>query len=146
MGPNLNFALSITSSLPYAGCILDAWVTPQIFSKANEDFPDDKPEYFGFSFWMGFLFNCIGFTLIIILCVIDRRAERNLEKMKRAWNRISADVDATNVVVLEKPKFNFSDVKNFGTIYWINCLSCALQKTATFGYIMWIPIHFYKRY
>lgn len=118
VGPNLNFALSVTSSLPYAGCILDAWISPVLFEKADNGF--------GISFWLGFVFNCLGFLIVIVLCIIDHRAEKNLAKMKKAWNRISADADATNVVVIEKPKFSFSDLKDFGLLFWINCLSCAL--------------------
>ena len=78
------------------------------------------------SFWSGFIFNVVGFFNVIILCFIDKRAERNLEKMKKAWVRISADKDATNVAVLEKPKFSFSDLKDFGVLFWLNCISCGL--------------------
>lgn len=40
VGPHLNFALSITSSLPYAGSVLDAYLTPKLYRKANIDIPD----------------------------------------------------------------------------------------------------------
>jgi hypothetical protein len=78
------------------------------------------------SLWAGFIFTCMGFCFVIILCFIDQRAEKNLDRMKKAWNRISADADATNVVLLEKPRFAFSDLKDFGILFWVNCISCAL--------------------
>ena len=152
VGPNLNFALSVCSSLPYSGAILDAYLTPLTFNSANGIKPGGpKPELFhkgtfGMSFWNGFIFNCFGFAIVLIICFIDKRAERNLDKMKKAWIRISADKDATEVVIVEKQKFVFSDLKDFGMVFWLNCASCCLQKVATFGYIMWVPIHYYKRY
>ena len=106
VGPNLNFALSMTSSLPYLGAVLNAILTPKLWDSANPDkslLPQTGS--YGMAFWLGFIFNIIGFINVLILCFIDKRAEKNLEKMKKAWVRISADKDATNVVVLEKPKF-----------------------------------------
>lgn len=106
VGPNLNFALSVTSSLPYAGNVLDAYLTPILFSSINDGISkaDLRTQgKFGMSLWTGFIFNCMGLFIVIIVCFIDGRAEKNLDKMKKAWMRISADADATNVVVLEKP-------------------------------------------
>ena len=66
--------------------------------------------------------------------------------MKKAWITISADKDAVEEEIIDKPTFNFKDIKEFGTGFWLNCLSCMLQKNASMGYIMWIPVQFYKRY
>jgi len=66
--------------------------------------------------------------------------------MKKAWITISADKDAVEEEIVEKPLFRFEDVKKFGAGFWLNCLSCMLQKNASMGYIMWIPVQFYKRY
>ena len=32
VGPNLNFALSLTSSIPYLGAVLNAFLAPNLFS------------------------------------------------------------------------------------------------------------------
>ena len=106
VGPHLNFALSMTSSLPYLGAVLNAILSPKLWNRANPDkslLPQTGS--FGMAFWLGFIFEVIGFFGVLILCFIDKRAERNLEKIKKSWQRISADKDATNVVIIEKPKF-----------------------------------------
>lgn len=124
----MNFALSITSSLPYSGAILDAYFSPLFFNHANPDdtIAMDKAGKFGMSFWSGLIFNCTGLAIVLIVVFIDSRAEKNLEKMKKAWIRISADKGATDVVILEKPKFSIHDLKDFGMVFWLNCVSCCL--------------------
>ena len=48
--------------------------------------------------------------------------------------------EAVEEEVVEQQLFKWEDIKKFGPGFWLNCLSCMLQKNASFGYIMWIPI------
>jgi MFS family permease len=95
---------------------------------------------------MGLIMVFFCFLTVILVIVIDLRASKQLEKIKKAWIKISSDKDAVEEEIIEKPKFKFEDIKKFGAGFWLNTMSCVLQKNASMGYIMWIPIQFYKRY
>jgi hypothetical protein len=89
---------------------------------------------------MGMVLEITCFCLVLIVIVIDYKAQIQFEKIKKAWITISADKEAVEEVILEKPKFKFEDLKNFGAGFWLNCLSCFFQKSASMSYIMWIPV------
>jgi nitrate/nitrite transporter NarK len=151
VGKNLNFALGVTSSLPLLGEIINAYVSPKLYEK-HVDSPETKCltplcfKGYGSTFYVGLFLVITCFILVLVVIAIDYVAQHQLERMKKAWITISADKEAVEEVILEKPKFKFEDIKNFGAGFWLNCLSSMLQKNASMGYIMWIPIHFYKRY
>ena len=59
---------------------------------------------------MGMILVFVCLILVIIIVIIDYKAEKQLEKMKRAWITISADKDAVEEEIVEKPLFNFKHI------------------------------------
>ena len=132
-GKNLNFALGVTNSLPLTGEILDAYISPKIYETHIDDLKEEKKfcgdkcfHGYGLTFYVGMILVFICLLLVIIVVLIDVKAQKQLDKIKRAWIKISADKEAVEEEIIEKPKFKFRDIKQFGAGFWLNCLSCML--------------------
>ena len=118
VGKNLNFALGVTNSIPLMGEILNAYLSPTLYHEHADkitcpvtDPPKKCFKGYGMTFYIGMIMVFVCFLLVVAIIVIDYKAEIQLERMKKAWITISADKDAVEEEIIDKPTFNFKDIK-----------------------------------